>query len=288
MRQRLVHEDVTNGWIQVKAPHRGVRLTYGHGRALVFADLPLVAGCPTNEHPVEPEFAGELALTALRAALDIAPLTYGGAAITPDSFTLTRVDVVRDFVEVDELDGILDVIQRQLLRDGTTFHRRSNGSSLAVKHAEWRAIIYDKHAKSGSSASPGDVRFELNLRTRRLQSKWAESRGGNWRRPGDITRESAYRMAHDTFIDEVRFQSAARPVSQVLPRIKTLASKPLKQATLLGLAYEPSLLRQFTRSSQGTYRPLVRAVGPLASHEQTSSYLDFESGRQLTSTEEEA
>jgi hypothetical protein len=286
MRARLVHEDVTNRWIRVKVPLRGVRLTYGWGRAVVVADLPLVAGCATNEHPVEPEFAGELAQTALGAALDSETLTYKGENVTPDSFTFTRVDVVRDFVEVNELDEILDVVQREVRRDGVELHRRSNGSSLAVKHKGWRATLYDKHAKRNSAAPPGAVRFELNLRTRRLCSEWARDRGGNWRRPGDITRESAYRMARDTFVDEVHFHSLGRPVSQILSTIKALTAKPLQQATLLGLAYEPSLIRQLQRSSRTKYSALMREIGSVADYGQTASYLDFESGRQLTWIEE--
>lgn len=287
MRRQLAAQVVTNKWIRTSGPMRGVRLTFSRwNRAIVIADLPLVAGHPTNEHPVEPEFAGALARQALRAVLDLVPLTYEGSAVTTDAFAFTRVDVVRDFVDVDDFDGILDVVQRELLRAGIRFHRRSEGSSLAVERDEWRAVLYDKHAKPRSVAPPGTVRFELNLHTRTLQSKWAQELGANWRRPDDITRQSAYLAARDTFVGKARFHTAARPASQILPRIKGLASGPLQQATLLGLAHEPALLREFKRSSKTKYRRLAQEIGPVADPGHTLRYLDFESGRQLISTEE--
>jgi hypothetical protein len=283
VRQQLVEPEVTNPWVHVKLPLPGVRLEVNSFYACVQANLPLVAGCATNLSPVDPESAEELTRMALTAALDFAPLTFEAAAVDPEAFTFTRVDVVRDFVGVDELDLILDGLQRQLQVHEIPFHRHTDGgSSLAVKREEWRANLYDKHAESSAAAPPGSVRFELNLKTRRFQSKWAESRGGSWRRPGDITRHSAYRMARDTFVDLLHFGTASRPVSHLLEKVQSISSRPRYQATLIGLAHEPSLLRQFPRTAKSTFRPLVEEIGPLCEQGATAHFLDFDSGLQAS------
>lgn len=282
VRQQLVEPDVTNPWVHVKLPLPGTRLEVNSFYACVQATLPLVAGCANNLSSADPESAEELTRMALAAALDYAPLTLEGAAIDLKAFTFTRVDVVRDFAGVDELDLILDGLQKRLQVHGVPFHRHTDGgASLAVKREEWRANLYDKHAES-KTAPHGSVRFELELKTRRFQSKWAESRGGNWRRPGDITRPSAHRMARDTFVDLLHFGSATRPVSQLMEKVQSISSKPRHQATLVGLAHEPSLLRQFPRSTREDYKPFVDEIGPLSEQGTRSHFLDFDLGRQVS------
>lgn len=280
LRRRLTARGVVNRWIRLKLPFPGATVAVNYQSISFQASLPLVAGMANNVTPVAPEDSGELTHRLIEAGLEEIQPMLAGEVLSPDSFTYCRVDVVRDFGGVDNFVPILDVLQASLQRNDKKFSRHSKGSSLAVSLSNWKASLYDKHAESGGVADLGSVRFEVQLRTKRLKQLWAQERGGHWRRPGDITRESAFRMARDTFVD-VGFDAECIPRSSLLDRVTEVSDSVDVQTKLVGLIHEPCLLQDFSRGTVSAYRPLLRQLGSLATGGADPCRLDFDSGRQL-------
>jgi hypothetical protein len=117
---------------------------------------------------------------AMHEALDLVSLTKSDVAAQPN---LTRIDVARDFVGLEQVD------RSRFLNAVVTTPRRRSWQTNAFGHGgatetvyvgggpeTWRAALYDKGLESGLAEAHGLLRVEARCRRRTLvNSAWARN-----------------------------------------------------------------------------------------------------------------
>lgn len=132
---------------------------------------------------------------------------YFDISIGPKAVRLARVnrlDLVRDFQGVQSPTSVMDYLatapRSKTLRTARYGASSGRTTSLVVgPRKAWHGMLYDKQVESGGLAPAGHLRFEVLLRSDRLEQNWAVKNGGKVKVVGDITETKAEGLARAAF-----------------------------------------------------------------------------------------
>jgi hypothetical protein len=117
---------------------------------------------------------------AIAPALELASVLVEQAC-SPSAPTaewnVRRIDVARDFADVDDVAGLLDAlaaVHRPYAKVAARHAAPGHGTqTLSVGSKAGKVRVYDKHAETEGKAAPGTLRWETEART-----DWLASYGG--------------------------------------------------------------------------------------------------------------
>ena len=185
------------------------------GRAMVEASLPRrVFGSNVNPLP----------FSLLTSATDELISEVGEHLIIRSDLSLEevsvkRVDIVRDFHNVDQIGPLLQGLSTVPRRRGLKRHLHGDVAweTLTVGVGAWSVSLYDKEAETKGVARPGHLRCEIRLRPKRLTSVWARLHGGCVNVVPDVSTEKMECLARASF-EEVGFHRTVVPPDEAVRR----------------------------------------------------------------------
>lgn len=236
----------------------------------------------------------------LLPALDVARGVYDelqelGHMTAPfEEGTVTRLDLVRDFDDVDQFElwsaGVQSVRHDKRVHQ---FRHRSNefGRALTVgasARSAWSGYCYDKHAETRGVAPEGRVRFEARLRKDVLRGKWAIENGGAILEVRDMTVEKLQGLRRATFrrVGFDREVLSMRAVAEKVASVDGLSSR--EKMAFLGYVWSGAAgIELCSRNTSTKYEKVCRDLGVAVPRELLTEdsavgvSLDYDSGLQV-------
>lgn len=261
----------------------GVMVQYGPDQsvALEFSAPNLALG--TNDHPLALDDLHPLIRDVFAESHEQVRWRRDGDAIDYLHLRVARIDIVRDFHDVEHLPLILDGLDHLARATrGRQTRERGKAQQLSIGPARsWQGKLYDKHAQSSTAAS-GTLRFEATLRHARLIQEWAATHGGIVDTVADLTHDSILPKGRATF-DALGFAAGiplGGPGIIIVPSDIESASSTVM---IVGLRAVPSLFHTLSPKTKTRYRPWV--LGPFQDGDVMPEHtvrLDFDSGCEVT------
>ena len=233
-------------------------------------------------------------LVGLEQALDELPFVVAAAAevvsssVPPAEFSVTRLDVARDFhtslQTASALIRSLAPIHRPWARKNLVHAdpSRNGAQTLMVGSGAGVARLYDKYAETGGVAPEGTLRLEFEARRGWL------ARYGEVAMLGDLGDEAVARLAANRF----EWSAMGREVCTLPDLVAALASSglsPAQQRSFLGwlymehLGYDGGLARATLARFRRVRRDLnIGALSVAAEGSRFVSRLDWDSGEVVT------
>lgn len=213
----------------------------------------------------------------------------------PCDAKIVRLDLVRDFHDVDDptpvLDGLAGVDQpgRSKVRRfaDPSAHR---AETLRVGPRAWGCTLYDKHVETDGKAPAGQLRFEARLHADQLGSAFARNHGGKFGTIADLMRDagtastpevywlggsdqiaaggarrverqgdggSALARTQRDWFDRVGFGLACNGRNALAGRLRTSGLSNAKQGTLWAYLTMPGFAASLHRNTRRRYRNLA-------------------------------
>lgn len=193
---------------------------------------------------------------------------------------LVRVDLVRDFSDVEDLPLLLDGLGRVEQPGRSKVRRfadpaRGQAESLRVGPRAWACSLYDKHAETGGKAPAGSLRFEARLHGDQLSSRFARDNGGLFSVVGDLAggvrvdgahlvpndRSAALDRAQRAWFERAGFDRRVTPRDEIGQLVRRCGLKPAKQGTLWAYLTLPGFAADLHRNTRRVYRNLAVDLG---------------------------
>jgi hypothetical protein len=208
--------------------------------------------------------------------------------------TVTRIDLVRDFDDVDQFElwsaGVQAVRHDRRVR---TFRHASHEFKKALTvgasaRTSWSGYCYDKHAESEGRAPEGRVRFEARLRKGSLRSEWAVKNGGKVVEVRDLTVEKLEGLRRATFrrVGFDREVLSMRGVAERVLQVEGLSDR--QRMGFLGYVWgQAAGVELCSRTTAWRYEKLASELGVAVPRELLTEdaavavSLDYDSGRQV-------
>ena len=217
--------------------------------------------------------------------------------------TIARLDLVRDFTDIDNISSLLDGLHAVPTTASTVSHRftdskRGGAETLRRDTKKWAATVYDKHAETRSQASKargtyprerllreaqraqGRLRYELMLRSDPL-------RAGGVRTVSDLAEEGSLGALRLKYFRKVGYDQGVGGMTKIdrVLRQMMLDPKDNKMADkMLGILHRESLGLPQVASDKTLreHRALARRYGVSAADltlpDRPTIALDYESG----------
>lgn len=246
-------------------------------RVCLEASLPSI-DLGTNIAPVSVPSALRIASDLFAMAEALVPWEWQAAPVCFSDLEVPRVDWVRDFCDVTEGHQLLNALQEASYRRDLPVNRyMKRGDTLSVERTRWKASLYDKWEESGGTALPGHLRYEVTLRTDRLQSDWAAQCGAPIRHVHELDSGSLSAMGARTF-QEVGFGTPLEGFDALPAIVAPAGFRGMEAAKVTGLLVSPGLLDRHSGSGL-KYRKLMEGLPLFTGAGPHGVVLDYDAGR---------
>lgn len=212
-----IHEEITKGYESLQIEHGELHLQVqpiqGYHRWWLETSVPRLLYGHNTVPATREDLEQVLKILEEEVTARLGPVG------SPDTWRVTRLDVVRDFYGVEDraqlLDGLAAVHVPHARQQGTRYQGVTGTESLSRgSPGRWVATLYDKHQEAlsrGEQAPVGQLRFECRLRARVLVERGI-------RAVGDLSSAVLARVA-DAYFTRAGFDRQVRGRDRLLLRL---------------------------------------------------------------------